>query len=117
MKSLMKSKKGVGFLTGIAFAIVTLIILVGLGITIIYQLGGSVAVCATGYTWDKATDKCLNATGGDPTTPTGSAYESTTYGITQMGETGLLGWLPAIIALMIGMFFLAYFMGKKGGYQ
>lgn len=83
----MKSKKGVGFLVGIAYSIVALLILVALGITISDKLGNSVG---------------------------GTANDSIQYGITQLGETGLLGWLPAIIALMIGMFFLAYFMGRKG---
>lgn len=37
------------------------------------------------------------------------------YGITQLGSSGLLGWAPAIIAIVIGVFFLSYFMGGKGG--
>ena len=45
----------------------------------------------------------------------GPANDSITYGATQMGSTGLLGWLPAIVAIVIGVFFLSYFMGKKGG--
>ena len=36
------------------------------------------------------------------------------YGVTQLGSTGLLGWAPAIIAIVIGVFFLSYFMGGKG---
>jgi len=33
-----------------------------------------------------------------------------------MGSSGLLSWLPAIVALVIGLFFLASFMGKKKEY-
>jgi hypothetical protein len=43
--------------------------------------------------------------------PTNDALQ---YGITQLGSTGLLSWLGAIIAIVIGVFFLQYFMGKKG---
>lgn len=37
------------------------------------------------------------------------------YGITQLGSGGLLGWTPAIIAIVIGTFFLSYFMGDEAG--
>ena len=82
-----KQKKGMSFLLGIAYAIVGLIIIVAIGITVSDKLGNSVG---------------------------GTANTSIQYGITQLGSAGLLGWVPAVIALMIGMFFLAYFMGKQG---
>lgn len=37
------------------------------------------------------------------------------YGVQQLGQNGLLGWSPAIIAIVIGVFFLSYFMGKQRG--
>ena len=37
-----------------------------------------------------------------------------TYGQQQLGQNGLLGWTPAIIAIVIGVFFLSYFMGGGG---
>ena len=81
------NKKGmVGQLQGIAFGIVGLVILVGIGIVVLDKLGNSVG---------------------------GTSNTSIQYGITQIGSTGLLSWLPAIIALMVGVFFLAYFAGKK----
>lgn len=42
-----------------------------------------------------------------------SANEAIAYGMTQLGSGGMLGWLAAIIAIVIGVFFLQYFMGKK----
>jgi len=45
---------------------------------------------------------------------TGEANTAITYGITQLGSTGMLGWLGAIIAIVIGVFFLQYFVGGKG---
>jgi uncharacterized protein (DUF697 family) len=114
MESLTKKKRGmVGQLGGIAFGIVSLIIIIGLGMVVLTRLGDTTANCATAYTWDETTQKCLNSTGGDPTTATGTAYTAIAYGNTQIGSTGLLSWLPAIIALIIGVFFLAYFAGNK----
>ena len=70
----------------IAYGIVGLVILVGIGLTVLAKLGDSVG---------------------------GAANTSIQYGITQLGSTGLLSWLPAIIALLVGVFFLSYFAGKK----
>lgn len=82
------AKRGmVNNLTAIAFGIVGLVILVGIGLTVLDKLGNNVG---------------------------GTANTSIQYGITQLGSTGLLSWLPAVIALLIGVFFLAYFAGGKG---
>lgn len=42
-----------------------------------------------------------------------NATNALQYGITQLGSSGLLGWTPAIIAIVIGVFFLQYFSGGK----
>ena len=76
-------------LTVIGFAIIGLVVLVGIGLTVLSKLGDSVGA--------------------------GAANDSISYGITQLGSTGLLGWLPAVIALLIGVFFLAYFAGGRVG--
>ena len=111
---MFKTKKGmVSHLSAIAFGIVALVIIVGIGIVVLTKLGDTTAICADDYTWDTATQYCLNASGGDPTTATGSAYTGIAYGVTQLGSTGLLSWLPAVIALLVGVFFLAYFAGRK----
>jgi len=87
---MFKSKKGmVNQLVAIGFGIITLAIVVGIGLTVLDKLG--------------------NATGT-------AANTSIQYAMTQIGSTGLLSWLPAIIALLIGVFFLMYFMGGKKKY-
>jgi hypothetical protein len=89
MQITKKDKKGmVGQLSGVAFGIVGLVIIVGIGLVVLGKLGDAVG---------------------------GTANTSIQYGMTQIGSTGLLSWLPAIIALIIGVFFLAYFAGGKGG--
>ena len=87
---MIKSKKGmVQQLTAIGFGIIGLAVLVGIGLTVLSKLGDSVG---------------------------GTANTSIQYAMTQLGSTGLLGWLPAVIALLIGVFFLMYFMGKNKSY-
>ena len=73
-------------LQGIGYGIVALAILVVVGIVVITKLG--------------------DATGG-------SANTTATYLGTQLGSTGLAGWVPAIIAVAVGALFLSYFMGKR----
>lgn len=73
-------------LQGIGYGIVGLAILVVVGLVVISKLG--------------------NAVGGDANT-------TATYLATQLGSSGLSGWVPAIIAVAIGALFLSYFMGRK----
>jgi hypothetical protein len=100
-------------LTGIGYGIVALAILVVVGIVVLQKLGDSTAECAADYTYTAATRKCVNASGGDPTDPTNTAWVSQGYLSNQLGSSGLSGWVPAIIAVAIGALFLSYFMGKK----
>jgi len=48
----------------------------------------------------------------------GTSNTTVQYLLTQLGTTGLAGWIPAIIAFVIGMLFLGYFMttGKGRNY-
>jgi len=73
-------------LQGIAYGIVGFAILVVVGTVVMTKLG--------------------DATGG-------TANTTATYLITQMGSSGLSGWVPAIIAVAVGALFLSYFMGKR----
>ncbi len=100
-------------LQGIGYGIVALAILVVVGLVVISKLADTTATCATDYTYSATIRKCLNATDGDPTDPTNSAWTNSDYLMTQLGSTGLSGWVPAIIAVTVGALFLSYFMGKK----
>jgi len=73
-------------LQGIGYGIVALAILVVVGLVVLSKLG--------------------DATGG-------SANTSAQYLMTQLGSTGLSGWVPAIIAVAVGALFLSYFVGRK----
>lgn len=47
------------------------------------------------------------------------ANETLQYLITQLGQSGLAGWFPVVIALSVGVAFITYFaFGNKGkGYR
>jgi hypothetical protein len=98
----------------IAIGIVGLIILVGISLVVLTKLSDSNAVCASGFTFITANQTCSNGTISVDTDPTNAGWVSIQYGVTQLGSTGLLSWLPAIIALLVGVFFLAYFAGGRG---
>ena len=72
-------------INGLAWSIVTFGLLVGIGIVVLSKFG--------------------ETTGG-------TANTSVQYVITQLGSSGLAGWIPAIIALAIGLYFLYSFWGK-----
>ena len=100
-------------LQGIGYGIVAFAILVVVGTVVLSKLGDSVASCATGYTYNGTLRQCTNATGEDPTDPTNAGWTNGDYLTTQLGSTGLSGWIPAIIAVAVGALFLSYFMGRK----
>ncbi len=75
-------------LTALGYGIITFGILIGVGSVILFQFG--------------------NATGG-------TANTNVQYVLTQLGSGGLAGWIPAIIALSIGLLFLGAFLVRGGG--
>lgn len=100
-------------LTGLGYSLVTFAIVIGVGTVMLYNFGGAVATCTTDYSYSSSLDKCVNSTGGDPTDPTG-AWVNTNYLNGQLGQSGLAGWTPAIVAFSVGMLFLGAFFIKKG---
>ena len=74
-------------LSGLGYGIVTFAIIIGVGTVVLTKFGDSVG---------------------------GTANTTVQYLNTQLGSTGLAGWTPAIIALVIGMLFLGMFMANKG---
>ena len=102
-------------LSGLGYGIITFAIIIGIGTVVLHNFGGAVATCATGYSWNTTLDLCQNTTNFSQTaTPTGS-WTNVNYMSGQLGSSGLAGWTPAIIALIVGMLFLGAFMtrGKK----
>ena len=100
-------------LQGIAYGIVGFAVLVVVGIVIITKLSDSTAACATDYTYNATAQQCQNVTGGDGTDPSNTAWTTGGSLSTQLGSSGLAGWIPAVIAVAIGALFLSYFMSKE----
>jgi hypothetical protein len=74
-------------LTALGYGLVVFAIIIGVGSVVLYNFG--------------------NATGG-------TANVTTTYLLGQLGQSGLAGWTPAIIAISVGLLFLGAFMVKGG---
>ena len=110
----MKNRKGmIDQMQVIGTGIIALVIIIAIGALVITKVGNSVAVCAADYTYNDTQVKCVNATNEDPTDPANAPWVALNYGNTQIGTTGLLSWLPAIIALLVGVWFLSYFAGRN----
>jgi hypothetical protein len=75
-------------IVALGYGIVVLAILIGVGSLVLYNFG--------------------NAAGG-------TANTNVQYVLTQLGSSGLAGWVPAIIAVSVGLLFLGAFMVGKGG--
>ena len=74
-------------LTGLGWGIVTFALVIGIGSIVLTNFGNSVG---------------------------GTANTTVQYLLGQLGQSGLAGWTPAIIALTVGLLFLGAFMVKKG---
>ena len=111
--------------TSLGYGIITFAIVIGVGLLVLDKFATSVAECPTGYKYNYDTTNataytdnqcCLD--GGSDCSSTGNytaaseGTQSNVYMMGQVGEDGLAGWTPAIIALVIGMLFLGMFLAK-----
>ena len=71
----------------LGYGIVVLGILIGVGSIVLYNFGNNAG---------------------------GTANANVQAVLTQLGTTGLTGWLPAIIAISVGLLFLGFFAVGKG---
>jgi len=74
-------------LQALGLGIIGFAIIIGVGVVILDQFG--------------------NAVGG-------TANTTVQYLNTELGEGGLAGWTPAIVAISVGMLFLGVFLTKSG---
>lgn len=113
-------------LVALGWGLVTFAIVIGIGTVVLEKFGGAVANCPTGYSYQTngtatyTTGLCCLDTGttcstaGNYTAPA-TATTSAHYLEGQLGSSsGLASWVPAIIALAVGLLFLGSFMVKKG---
>ncbi len=101
-------------LSNLGYGLVTFAIIIGIGTIVLTKFGGSIAECASGFTYSDTLDKCTNTTTAYDVDPTNSGWVNTNYLAGQLGQSGLAGWTPAIIALSVGMLFLGVFLNRGG---
>lgn len=96
-------------ITALGYGIVVFGIIIGVGSIVLYEFSGSVATCAnpSTFTYNSTTNLCSNGT--DTASAGGSAYTNINTALTELGSSGLAGWLPSIIAISIGLLFLGAF--------
>ena len=75
-------------LIGLGYGLVVFAVIIGVGSVILFNFGSAVG---------------------------GTANTNTQYLLGQLGQSGLAGWTPAIIAISVGLLFLGAFMINKGG--
>jgi len=100
-------------LTNLGYGLVIFAIIIGVGSVVLYNFGGAVG-CTTAFPdWNSTDNLCYNSTDGREAT-SGTASGNTDYLLTQLGQSGLAGWTPAIIAISVGILFLGAFMIRGG---
>jgi len=107
-------------LQALGYGLVVFAIIIGVGSVVLYNFANATGLCPATQTVSynsTTTGLCGNATDGG-ITPTGASYDNTAYLLGQLGESGLAGWTPAIIAISVGLLFLGAFLikGSKGRY-
>ena len=105
-------------LIGLGLGIIIFALIVGVGTVVLQNFGGSTgncgtSTCGTAGAYNFTDGTCWNATltcGA----PTGVGY-TTTNTIQGYITSNLITWIPAVIALGVGLLFIGALMGKKGG--
>lgn len=66
------------------------------------------------HTWNSTAQACLNDSLGDSVTSISQTWTTVNYLNQNLSTTGLAGWVPALIAVMVGMLLLGFFAMGKG---
>ena len=101
-------------LIALGLGIVIFALVVGVGIVVLTNFGGTVAQCGNSVgvgTYNLANDTCYNSSGAG-TTPTGNGW-TTNHTVTGYLTSNLVTWIPAIIALGVGLLFIGALMNRK----
>jgi len=114
-------------LIALGLGIIVFALIVATGLVVLANFGTAVSDCATGYAYntngsDTFTDNNCCLTGGDDCSSAGN-YTTVSTGTSSLNtimgymQDNLITWIPAIIALGVGLLFIGALMGKnKQGY-
>ena len=110
-------------LIALGMGIIVFALIVGVGLVVMANFSSSVAECPTGYAWNTngsdtfSADTCC-LTGGVDCSSAGNhtaASEGSQSLVTMTGymQNNLVTWIPAVIALGIGLLFIGALMGRN----
>jgi Trk-type K+ transport system membrane component len=106
-------------LTAIGYSLVVFAIFVAIGLTVVTNLAGTQCLAPFG-SYNSTTGYCQNGTVVDSPTnytqPASVKAMFTTSGYLGTSSGGIVNWLPAIIALVIGVMFIGALMGRGKKY-
>lgn len=112
-------------LTGVAYGLVVFAIVIGAGIVILNNFG--TVGCSTNFPiYNSTNGRCMQINDSSLSTTVGNATNYSTPGAATgiytvgtylgTGSGGLVTWVPAIIALIIGVLFIAMLMNRQKKY-
>ena len=111
-------------LIALGLGIIIFALIVATGLVVMANFAKSVSECPTGYSWKTngsdtfTADTCCNSSGAETCTGVNAttASEGSQGLITISGymQDNLVTWIPAIIALGVGLLFIGALMGRKG---
>ena len=103
-------------LIALGLGIVVFALVVGVGVVVLTKFGTTVAQCTnSSFTYIEANQTCSNGTNSYDAAPANSAW---TANKTLSGylSSNLVTWIPAVIALGVGLLFIGSLMGQKAKY-
>ena len=104
-------------LIGLGLGIVIFALIVGVGVVVLQNFGDAVATCsgAVGTWYYNATaQKCSNGTFAVNKDPADTGWNTQQTMIGYL-SSNLITWVPAIIALGVGLLFIGALMNRQGG--
>lgn len=101
-------------LISIGLGIVIFALIVGVGVVVLTNFGNSVAVCATDYSYNDSTRVCQEDANLSNTADPANTGWTTNNTLIGYLSTNLVTWVPAIIALGVGLLFIGALMNQQG---
>ena len=108
-------------LIALGLGIIIFALIAGVGMVVLQNFGQATANCASGFAYNSSTNSlCCNVTeiGKTCTLGANGTYNPSTATQTVNTTMGyitnnLITWIPAVIALGVGLLFIGSLMGKK----
>jgi hypothetical protein len=112
---MMKKKGQIDGLVGLGYGLIVLAIMIGVGLVVLQNFSQAASQCASGFSYNSTPTPNVCSNGTD-SMALGTASTTTNTLMTYLGtgSGGLVTWVPAIIALVIGMYFIGAFRGSGG---